>query len=385
MTDETEPPGGWLYRAMHAGFFVLLAASASRFVDVHGLAGVTPLVLGLSVVLIVIYVLGIAFWERTAHLRQVWVGAVVAAWCALVLVAPSFGWCAVPLFFVCLRVLRPKPLIVAVVLLTATVIFAQLRIAEQVELISVLVPIAVATMATAVFLELRRESERRRQLIDQLVRTRGELAEAERRAGISSERERLAREIHDTIAQGLSSIRMLLQAAERAGNGDEHVRRAGEVAEDNLEEARRFVRGLAPAALERRSLQAALRALADRTVAETGIDVRFEVVGAPLSTSEDDDAVLLRVAQGALANVREHSGARTVGVTLSYLDDEVSLDVRDDGVGFDQANPPSGAGRGFGLSGMRARVERLGGTLAVESVRGEGTAVAATLPVGGGS
>lgn len=383
MTDEIEPPGGWLYRAMHVGFFVLLAASASRFVDVHGLAGVTPLVLGLSVVLIVIYVLGIAFWEKTAHLRQAWVGAVVAAWCALVLVAPSFGWCAVPLFFVCLRVLRPKPLIVAVVLLTATVIFAQLRITEYVELISVLVPIAVATMATAVFLELRRESERRRQLIDQLVRTRGELAEAERRAGISSERERLAREIHDTIAQGLSSIRMLLQAAERAGNGGEHVRRAGEIAEDNLEEARRFVRGLAPAALEQGSLQAALRALADRTVAETGIDVRFEVVGAPLPTSEDDDAVLLRVAQGALANVREHSGARTVGVTLSYLDDEVSLDVRDDGVGFDQANPPSGAGRGFGLGGMRARVERLGGTLAVESVPGEGTAVAATLPVGG--
>ena len=385
MTTEIEPPGGWLYRAMHAGFFVLLAASASRFVDAHGLAGVTPLVLGLSVVLTVIYVLGIAFWERTAHLRQIWVAAVVAAWCALVLVAPSFGWCAVPLFFVCLRVLRPAPLIVAVVLLTATVIFAQLRIAERVELISVLVPIAVATMATAVFLELRRESERRRQLIDQLWRTRGELAEAERRAGVSSERERLAREIHDTIAQGLSSIRMLLQAAERAGSGDEHVRRAGEVAEDNLEEARLFVRGLAPAVLERRSLQAALRALAEATVAETGIDVRFEVVGSPLPTSADDDAVLLRVAQGALANVREHSGARTVGVTLSYLDDEVSLDVRDDGVGFDQANPPSGVGRGFGLGGMRARVERLGGTLAVESVRGEGTAVAATLPVGGAS
>ncbi|SFS64983.1 sensor histidine kinase [Saccharopolyspora flava] len=385
MTDETAPPGGWLYRAMHAGFFVLLAASASRFVDAHGLARLTPLVLGLSVALIVVYAVGIAFWERSAHLRPAWVGAVVVVWCALVLVAPSFGWCAVPLFFVCLRVLKPTPLIIAVVLLTAAVIFAQLRIAERVELISILVPIAVATMATAVFLELRRESERRRRLIEELVRTRGELAEAEHRAGISSERERLAREIHDTLAQGLSSIRMLLQAAERSGNADGNVRRAGEIAEHDLEEARRFVRGLPPAELERRSLPEALRALADRTAAESGLEVRFDVVGDPLPTGADDDAVLLRVAQGALANVREHSGARAVGVTLSYLDDEVSLDVRDDGIGFDPANPPHGAGRGFGLGGMRARAEQRGGTLVVESGAGEGTAVAVTLPLGGAS
>lgn len=382
MTDDVRP-GGWLYRAMHVGFFVLLASSASRYVAAHGLAGVTPLLLGLSGALVVVYVLGVVFWERTKHMRQVWLAAVVAVWCALVLVAPSFSWCAVPLFFVCMRLLRPKPLIIAVVLLTATVIFAQLRLAPRFEVIDVLVPLAVATMATAVFLELRRESERREELIDQLVRTRGELAEAQREAGISWERERLAREIHDTIAQGLSSIRMLLQAAERGGDANEHVRRAGEVAEDNLAEARRFVRGLAPAALERQSLPEALRELADRTAAESGVEVRFEVVGDPLPTSADADAVLLRVAQGALANVREHSAARIAGVTLSYLDDEVTLDVRDDGTGFDLVAPRTGVGRGFGLSGMRARVEQSGGTLAVESRPGEGTAVAATLPVGG--
>ncbi|MEV5538968.1 sensor histidine kinase [Saccharopolyspora shandongensis] len=382
MTDDLRP-GGWLYRAMHVGFFVLLASSASRYVAAHGLAGVTPLLLGLSGALVVVYVLGVVFWGQSKHVRQLWLAAVVALWCALVLVAPSFSWCAVPLFFVCLRLLRPKPLIIAVVLLTATVIFGQLRLAPRFEVVDVLVPLAVATMATAVFLELRWESERRKALIDQLVRTRGELAEAQREAGISWERERLAREIHDTIAQGLSSIRMLLQAAERGGDTNEHVRRAGEVAENNLAEARRFVRGLAPAALERQSLPEALRELADRTAAESGVEVRFEVVGEPLPTSAADDAVLLRVAQGALANVREHSAARIAGVTLSYLDDSVTLDVRDDGTGFDPAAPQSGTGRGYGLSGMRARVEQSGGTLAVESRPGEGTAVAATLPVGG--
>ncbi|MEV0052347.1 sensor histidine kinase [Saccharopolyspora shandongensis] len=382
MTDDFRP-GGWLYRAMHVGFFVLLASSASRYVAAHGLAGVTPLLLGLSGALVVVYVLGVVFWGQSKHVRQLWLAAVVALWCALVLVAPSFSWCAVPLFFVCLRLLRPKPLIIAVVLLTATVIFGQLRLAPRFEVVDVLVPLAVATMATAVFLALRWESERRKALIDQLVRTRGELAEAQREAGISWERERLAREIHDTIAQGLSSIRMLLQAAERGGDTNEHVRRAGEVAEDNLAEARRFVRGLAPAALERQSLPEALRELADRTAAESGVEVRFEVVGEPLPTSAADDAVLLRVAQGALANVREHSAARIAGVTLSYLDDSVTLDVRDDGTGFDPAAPRSGTGRGYGLSGMRARVEQSGGTLAVESRPGEGTAVAATLPVGG--
>ncbi|GAA2774336.1 sensor histidine kinase [Saccharopolyspora taberi] len=377
---DTGRPGGWLYRAMHAGFFVLLASSASRYVAGHGLRGVTPLLLGLSAALVLIYVLGVLWWERAG---QLWLAAVVGVWCALVLVAPSFSWCAVPLFFVCLRLLRPGPLLVAVVLLTATVIFAQLRLAPRFEVVDVLVPPAVAAMATAVFLELRREGERRQELIDQLVRTRGELAQAQREAGIGWERERLAREIHDTIAQGLSSIRLLLQAAEREDASGEHVRRASEVAEDSLAEARRFVRGLAPAALTRQSLADALRELAERTAAESGMEVRFEAVGEPLPTPEDVDAALLRVAQGALANVREHSAARVAGVTLSYLDDAVTLDVRDDGTGFDPAAPGSDADRGYGISGMRARIEQLGGELAVESRPGEGTAVAATLPVGG--
>ncbi|SEG88506.1 Signal transduction histidine kinase [Saccharopolyspora kobensis] len=378
----TERPGGWLYRAMHVGFFVLLASSASRYVAGHGLQGVTPLLLGLSAALVLIYVAGVVWWERAG---QLWLAAVVGVWCALVLVAPSFSWCAVPLFFVCLRLLRPKPMLAAVVLLTGTVIFAQLRLAPRFEVIDVLVPLAVAAMATAVFLQIRHEGERRQQLIDQLVRTRGELAEAQREAGISWERERLAREIHDTIAQGLSSIRMLLQAAEREGDRSEHVRRAGAVAEDSLAEARRFVRGLAPAALTRQSLADALRELVARTAAETGIEVRFEAVGEPLATSEDVDAALLRVAQGALANVREHSGARKAGVTLSYLADAVALDVRDDGTGFDTDAPRSGADRGYGLRGMRARVAQLGGELVVESGPGEGTAIAATFPVGGNS
>ena len=183
---------------------------------------------------------------------------------------------------------------------------------------------------------------------------------------------------------------MLLQAAERVWESDQdkaraHVRGAASVAEHNLAEARRFVHDLAPADLARGGgLAAALRTLAAR---ESGdhLTVRVHVDDGARAPALPDrvQSALLRVAQGALANVREHAGASGAVLSLTLLDDEVVLDVTDDGLGFDPAEP-SGAGtgvRGHGLPAMRARLRGLGGTLTVESAPGEGTALSAAVPL----
>ncbi|MFC7739813.1 sensor histidine kinase [Nocardiopsis composta] len=142
------------------------------------------------------------------------------------------------------------------------------------------------------------------------------------------------------------------------------------------------MQGRGPARLERDSLEEALAGLCSALSAETGVDARFhceeEVGGLPPEVR----AALLRIAQGALANVREHSGADRVVVTLARIGDRVVLDVIDDGAGFDPGAPSPGPGRGRGLASSRARAEELGGELTVESAPGEGTGVSASFPVG---
>lgn len=308
----------------------------------------------------------------------------------LVVLAPSFAWCAVPLFYTGLRTLPARAALVLVTVLTLFVVAAQLRLAGGFDPNLLLAPPAVAAIAAAVFLHTERQAARQRALIDDLIRTRRELAASERREGTLAERQRLSMEIHDTLAQGLSSQRMLLQAAERVWESDPdkartHVRGAASVAEHNLTEARRFVHDLAPADLARGGgLDAALRALAAR---ESGdhLTVRVHVEDggrAPLLPDRVQSA-LLRIAQGALANVREHAGAATAALTLTVLDDQAVLDVTDDGHGFDPAAlPDAGSGvRGHGLPAMRARLRQLGGTLTVESTPGEGTVLSAAVPL----
>ncbi|MEU7568667.1 sensor histidine kinase [Streptomyces fradiae] len=206
-----------------------------------------------------------------------------------------------------------------------------------------------------------------------------------REAGVADERRRLAAEIHDTIAQGLTGVIAQLQAA--AATGDPaaargHLDRAQALARRSLGEARRSVRDLAPSALEHDTLPAALEKTVGEWAGRTGVDVRFAVTGAEEPLHDEVAATLLRIAQEALANTARHGHARRAGVTLSYMDGEVALDVRDDGRGFDPLAvvPRTGAG-GFGLDGMRARAERVAGTLAVESEPGHGTAVSARVPL----
>ncbi|MEU3217437.1 sensor histidine kinase [Streptomyces sp. NPDC006971] len=321
------------------------------------------------------------------------------AWMVVVVLAPSFAWCAVPLFYTGLRILPPRAALALVTLLTLLVVAAQLRLAGGFDPYLVLAPPAVAAVATAVFVHMRRQavrqrelSERQRELIDDLLRTRRELAATERREGALTERQRLAMEIHDTLAQGLSSQQMLLQAADRVWDADpetarRHVRTATGIAEHDLAEARRFVHDLAPADLaEGGGLEAALHALAARETAQAQgrLTVRCHVEGEPHPTLPDRlQSALLRIAQGALANVKEHAHATEAALTLTRLDDRIVLDVADNGQGFSPAGPtaPTGGVRGHGLPAMRARLRQLGGTLTIESAPGEGTVLSAAVPL----
>ncbi|NEB34615.1 sensor histidine kinase [Streptomyces sp. SID14446] len=390
---------------MHVAFFLLLGGALARFLLRHPGETRTPWIITLSIVLAVLYAVpsagavrghaGLSGREPARdRLPAVpglgWLAAVVAVWMVLVLLAPSFAWCAVPLFYTGLRMLPTRAALVLVVVLTVFVVAAQLRLAGGFDPNLLLAPPAVAAIAAAVFLQMERQTARQRALIDDLIRTRRELAAAERRAGTLAERQRLSMEIHDTLAQGLSSQQMLLQAADRVWESDPgkaraHVRTAEAVTEHNLDEARRFVHDLGPADLARgTALDQALRALARRESGERlTVRVHVDDAGRVPHVPERVRSALLRIAQGALANVREHSGARTATLTLTLLDDQVVLDVADDGRGFTPGEPPAASPgvRGHGMPAMRARASQLGGTLTVESTPAEGTVLSAAIPL----
>src|ERR1700761_1344133 len=218
------------------------------------------------------------------------------------------------------------------------------------------------------------QSQDRAELIGQLEATRAELASVHHEAGTLAERQRLAGEVHDTLAQGFSSIIMLLQAAEPARR---QISLAADTARENLAEARGLVAALAPAGLASGNLLGALRRVTERLGAETGIEATFTDQGESRPLPATLDVVLLRVAQEALANVRKHAAARTVQVGLSYAGPTVALQVSDDGRGFEVDR----AADGYGLRGMRERLGQVNGRIEVTSAPGAGTCVRAEVPV----
>lgn len=248
-----------------------------------------------------------------------------------------------------------------------------------------LIGAAVAVVISVVYRQLREESEQRARVVFEPTAAR--LAAAERYAGTVAERERLAHEIHDTLAQALSSIVMLLrsvrdQSAELPSKAQQQLDVAAGAARDALEDTRRLVRTLEPSGLAGQPLSSALRRLVEDT-ASVGIDIGFEVDGQPYELPTPVAVAILRTAQGALGNVVAHSMAEHAQVTLTFQPGLVSLDVADDGRGFDPQAPAAetAAGTGIGLAVMRSRLSALGGRLTVEAAPGHGTAVSASIPV----
>ena len=246
-------------------------------------------------------------------------------------------------------------------------------------LVSGLINLTIA-LAIGLFVDrLLRESDRRAALVAALTAAQQELADAQHLAGVQAERERLAREIHDTLAQGFTSIVMLARAIDAGLDEQSPVRDKlallEETAQANLAEARALVAALPPADLTEGGLLGALRRATDRCARENGVAAELSVRGTPRALASSYDVVLLRVAQEALANVGKHSRARHVAMTMTYGSTETSLEVRDDGVGL-----PARLPGGFGLAGMRQRVEEAGGELCVEATPGGGTTVRVVLP-----
>lgn len=199
------------------------------------------------------------------------------------------------------------------------------------------------------------------------------------------ERERLAREIHDTLAQGFTSIVINLEAAEQALPEDlkmlrHHLDIARRTARHSLEQAREVVQDLRPDLLREQALPEAIERVTARWAAETGITTTAVTTGTPLTLHPEIDVTLLRAVQETLTNIHKHAQAKAVQVTLSYMGDVVMLDVQDDGVGINGATPSPLSG-GFGLTAMRQRVAQLGGKVEIESELGEGTTIAISVPV----
>ncbi|MFF3910349.1 sensor histidine kinase [Streptomyces sp. NPDC001848] len=221
------------------------------------------------------------------------------------------------------------------------------------------------------------QSWERAELIAELDASRHEISRLSAAHGALAERERLSREIHDTLAQGFTSLLMLVQAVEAELEHDvpqarHHLALMAETARQNLAEARALVAGGAPADLEGASLPDALRRLAARH------DAELEVTGPVRTLPAGPEVVVLRSCQEALANTRKHAGSSaSVAIALAYADDTLTLSVRDDGCGFDPSAPTGG----YGLSGLRARAAGVGGTAEVRSAPGEGTIVTVRLPV----
>jgi signal transduction histidine kinase len=258
--------------------------------------------------------------------------------------------------------------------------------------LAIIVVQTIAISAGAVFGEkVTEQNEERRVALARLETAleenaglHAQLLTQAREAGVLDERQRMAREIHDTIAQGLTGVITQLEAADHAKDRtvdrDRHIENAKRLARESLAEARRSVEASMPAALESGTLPDALAVVARDWSELTGIPVDVKVTGEVTSLHPEIEVALLRIGQEALTNVAKHAGATRAGLTLSFMGDVVTLDVRDDGVGFIVPDRGPADGTSFGLTGMRQRVARVAGSLAIESEPGGGTAISARVP-----
>lgn len=310
----------------------------------------------------VVYAVGTTRWVQTSRPRsRWWLLALICLWVLLLCWVPEAVFLAFPLYFLTAHLLPDRWAIAAVGALTVVAVTG-FSLHRGWSLGAAIGPALGAVVAVGTVLGLRaveRDSARK---------------------GVLEERERLAREIHDTLAQGFASINLLLGAASTRLRSEEQanveslrlVDQARDVAVANMAEARRFVLELAPTPLQHSALVETLA----RTVREFP-RATFSSEGVEAALPAPVEVALLRIAREALTNAGRYSGAERVGVTLTWHDDAVGLDVVDNGGGFDNSSPVAG----FGLTSMRTRAEELAGTFVVESAPGAGTAIAVLLPL----
>lgn len=396
---------------LHVGFAALLGVAVLRLLVSGGGDPLRYVWAGTALVLAGAYLTGTVMEKRFAtgstgfdprRYGVLWLGLVTALWAILLAGSAEFAWLAFPLFFLHLHLLPRRVALLTIALMTAAVVAAQwaasgLTVPHLAVVLGPLFGAAFSVVTGLAYVALYREAENQRRAADELRRTRAELAASQHDAGVLAERERLAREIHDTLAQGLSSIVLVARAAEKSlADGDAATAAARfalvqQTASENLAEARNFVRGLSSPHLHESSLVESLRRLCVSTetsaaARDSGLRCRFELDGDPVELPQPYRVTLLRAAQASLANVRDHAKASNAVVTVAFLGTEVTMDIYDDGVGFDPAGLAAHMnartdGSGFGIPSLQERVTALKGSLELESAPGEGTVVAIRLPL----
>ncbi|MCF1596743.1 sensor histidine kinase [Streptomyces muensis] len=373
----------------HLVFLVAVAGTLVRLVQLNDELcwSVAPPTAALAL----LYAAGAARWERLGSRgRPVWLGLLLLLWTWIAWAVPAplafgYAWLAVPFAVLALRMPTRAVRGVALGVVTALLVAVLVRVGGGPDP-DVLAPPLAAVLATAV---LYRTQQR---LARELAETRGELARRQREAGRLAERARIARDLHDTLAQELAGSRMLLQAAERDWDrrpdaARRQLRAVTDALGEHLAQTRGIIDDLTPPVLARDGLEAALHELTARAGAAAGAPrISFSAENPPVDPPLEQAVALLRVTQNLLANACEHARATHVHVTLRHGDEATAaVEVRDDGVGFDptvvrSAAPSTCPGRGFGLTGVRDRLEALGGTLTIDSAPGHGTRVRAALP-----
>lgn len=358
-------------------------------------------VLGLVVVLALVYMVGTTAENRAMHAQQpaisrwqsvVWLLIVIALWGALLLFSIDFVWLLFPLVFLILHILPTITALASVVAGWALAAFVPRALHSEDWGVANAVGPAIGVMFAVgvyfTYVALGREVAKQEALTRQLTAAQQQLAVTEHQSGRMEERERLSREIHDTVAQGLSSIVLLSRAAKKsvaAGNGAEALEQITTMEQQagiSLNEARRFVRDLASPDLGLPLDQAIIAHLERTESKERSLGHTIDMVFTPIDLAnkralaklpEPVSRALYRVVGEAITNVVKHAHAAKAVITISLWDEEITIDIADDGKGVTQPE-------GFGISGMRRRMETLGGSLAIESHTG-GTIVTATVPL----
>lgn len=331
---------------------------------------------------------------RRPHL---WLLVLSLVWVGCVVVSAEFVWVAFLLWLLAGHLLRWRTSIAYSLAVFLVVVLAPVMHHGTTSYANVFGPLIGGVFALVIsrgYLELLKDAREREALVTTLQRTQtellglqDELALSQHQAGAMSERTRISRDLHDTVAQSLTSIRMLA-LAEGAKAKDAPSQTAlsqiETIARESLADVRRIVAALAPTELEDHALGEALRRIVDRFRQDTGLRIELNIDATVPALSPEVNVVLMRITQSALANVKQHAHASFVVVSLVDAADTVRLDILDDGKGMDTtalAGTSRSDNSGYGLEFMRSRLRELGGGLDLESTPGEGTVISAHVPL----
>lgn len=394
---STDPnPAGFMEVGQHIIALLLTAVAVFRAIS----AGSSPVAVAIVGIAILVWD---AFGARLHPAAkppvraEAWLLGLAGIWLIAVIVSPEFIWLAFLLWLLAGRLL---PLVWGLLFsaaVLAVAIGAPLYFEGSTTYANILGPLIGSIFTFGIsrgYLHLLDEVSQREQLVESLTLAQQEMAalqdeltRAQRESGAAAERQRISRDLHDTVAQSLSSVRFLAHAGAAKTTDPESAATFGQVgvlAAESLTDVRRIVAALTPAELDEGALAAALSRLLKRTEGESGLQLTLQVDDSLPALPTDVEVALLRTAQSGLANVRKHAGAKSAVLSLIDEGDAVRLDLVDDGHGFDVAawdTQHESTSYSFGLRFMRQRLRELGGGLVIESAPGEGTAISAHIPL----